>query len=439
MRIKSVVTIGGSDSCGGAGIQQDLKVFSQFGVHGASVLTAVTAQNTLGVQDILILPEGIIEEQIDSIFNDLKPIAVKTGMLPTREIIKLVCDKILEYGVEKLVVDPVMTSTSGNKLMDENAINSLHNLISISTLCTPNIREAEVLSGMEIKKLEDMESAARKIGNCVVKGGHLNLTDVLHYNGNIYRFKSSEDWRGEFHGTGCAFASAITACLANEHKIFDSVRIAKDFIDSSISRNIAIGKGLRIIDTSKIKLGRSYREEERAAIVEDVETAILKFIDNENSHLLLPQVGTNIAMALRNAKKIDDVAGISGRLVRDKNRVVAVGTIEFGGSSHIGRVVLTAMRFDPEKRAAMNIRFSDEILNACRELRLKISNFNREEEPKDTKTMEWGISHAIKKAGSVPDIIYDEGGVGKEAMVRIIANNAVDVVNLAIMISNLLN
>ncbi|RLI92444.1 MAG: bifunctional hydroxymethylpyrimidine kinase/phosphomethylpyrimidine kinase, partial [Candidatus Altiarchaeales archaeon] len=106
---------------------------------------------------------------------------------------------------------------------------------------------------------------------------------------------------------------------------------------------------------------------------------------------------------------------------------------------HIGRVVLTAMRFDPEKRAAMNIRFSDEILNACRELRLKISNFNREEEPKDTKTMEWGISHAIKKAGSVPDIIYDEGGVGKEAMVRIIANNAVDVVNLAIMISNLLN
>ncbi|HIE34157.1 MAG TPA: bifunctional hydroxymethylpyrimidine kinase/phosphomethylpyrimidine kinase [Candidatus Altiarchaeales archaeon] len=438
MKVKSVLTIAGSDSGGGAGIQQDLKVFSSFRLHGTSVLTAITAQNTLGVQKVFVLPVEIIEEQIDSVMNDLRPVAVKTGMLPTREIIKLVYRKISEYNIEKLIVDPVMVSTSKDKLVTENILKVLKKLISLSTLCTPNIKEVEILSGIKIRDLKGMEIAAKKIGNCVVKGGHLNFTDILHYNGKQYRFESKIKWKGQIHGTGCAFASAITAGLANGLGVVESVRNAKEFMDSIICRNFSIGSGLPITDTSCIRLGRHYMNEGKYGVIENIEMAMLRFINEINSYKLVPQVGINIAMGLPDSKGIEDVAGISGRLVRDEKRIVPVGTIEFGGSSHMGRVVLTVMKFDPEKRAAMNIRLSDEILNACRKLNLKISDFDRDDQPGDMKTMEWGTSHSIKKIGSVPDVIYDKGGLGKEAMIRILGKNALDVVDTAIRIANLL-
>ncbi|RLI89444.1 MAG: bifunctional hydroxymethylpyrimidine kinase/phosphomethylpyrimidine kinase [Candidatus Altiarchaeales archaeon] len=432
--MKTVLTIAGSDSGGGAGVQQDLKTFSAFKLHGASVITTITAQNTLGVQKIFVLPLDIIEAQIDSIITDLKPVAVKTGMLARSEVIELVYEKIRHYKTENLVVDPVMISTSGNRLLEESAIEGMKKLISIAKISTPNIREAEVLSGIKIETEEDMEKSARKIGNCVVTGGHLRATDILHYNGRIYRFESKGKARMEIHGTGCAFASAIAACLALGLEVPDAVKRTKEFMDSIIGRNFAVGSGLRVADTSGIKLGRAYETEEKRSIIEDIEMAVQRFISTEGSYRLVPEVGVNIAMALENAKKIEDVAGICGRLVRYKKGVVPVGTIEFGGTSHVGRIVLTAMKFDAKKRAAMNIRFSDEILNACKELGLKISSFDRERQPKDTKTMEWGISEAIKGLGEIPDVIYDEGGVGKEAMIRILGEDAISVIELALRI-----
>jgi len=432
--MKTVLTIAGSDSGGGAGIQQDLKTFSAFRLHGASVITAVTAQNTIGVQKIFILPLDIIGAQIDSVITDLKPVAVKTGMLASSEVIGLVYEKVRHYNIENLVVDPVMVSTSGDRLLEENAIKEMKKLISIARISTPNIQEAEILSGMKIETEKDMEKSARKIGNCVIKGGHLNATDILHYNGKIHRFESKEKKEMKIHGTGCAFASAIAACLALGLEIPDAVKRTKEFMDSIIGRNFTVGSGLRIADTSKIKLGRTYETEGERSVIENIEMAIQKFVSNEDSYRLMPEVGINLAMALENAKRIEDVAGIGGRLVRYKKRVIPVGTIGFGATSHVGRIVLTAMKFDAEKRAAMNIRFLDEILKACKALDLKISSFDRDKEPKDTKTMEWGTSEAIKKFGRIPDVIYDKGGIGKEAMIRILGKDAISVVELALKI-----
>jgi len=295
--MKTVLTIAGSDSGGGAGIQQDLKTFSAFRLHGASVITAVTAQNTIGVQKIFILPLDIIGAQIDSVITDLKPVAVKTGMLASSEVIGLVYEKVRHYNIENLVVDPVMVSTSGDRLLEENAIKEMKKLISIARISTPNIQEAEILSGMKIETEKDMEKSARKIGNCVIKGGHLNATDILHYNGKIHRFESKEKKEMKIHGTGCAFASAIAACLALGLEIPDAVKRTKEFMDSIIGRNFTVGSGLRIADTSKIKLGRTYETEGERSVIENIEMAIQKFVSNEDSYRLMPEVGINLAMA----------------------------------------------------------------------------------------------------------------------------------------------
>ncbi len=434
--MKTALTIAGSDSSGGAGIQQDLRVFSSLGVYGASAITAITAQNTIGIQKIEILPLRIISAQIDSVMKDLKPTAVKTGMLATKKIVSLVYKKMREYSVKNLVVDPVMFSTSGKRLLEEDALPELRRLISISKLVTPNIHEAEILSGIRIESEEDMEIAAERIGNCVITGGELNATDILYYK-ESYRFGSK--WKEvNIHGSGCAFSAAITANLANNLDLINSVKCAKEFIEDSINRNFAVGSGLRVLDTGRIKLGTTQDEKEKKSVIENVEKAVRNFILNENSYKLVPETGINIAMALPNAKGIEDVAAITGRLIFNRKRIIPVGEIDFSGSSHLARVVLTAMRYNPEKRAAMNIKFSDEILKICENLDLKIAGFEREKQPKNTRTMEWGTKEAIKKLNLVPDIIYDRGGKGKEAMIRILGSDAIDVTEIATKISNLL-
>lgn len=250
--MKTVLSIAGSDSGGGAGIQQDLKVFSAFGLHGASAITAVTAQNTLGVQKVFVLPEDVIEAQIDSVMSDLSPAAVKTGMLASAEIIELVRKKMREYHIRDLVVDPVMVSTSGHRLLDEDAIAVMKKLTGVAALSTPNLHEAWILSGLKIKTEADMVAAAKKLGDCVVKGGHLNAVDILHYRGKIYRFPSREKKDFSIHGTGCAFSAAVACGLAFGKGVPDSVAAAKIFMDDVIGRSFSPGRGLRLADTAGI-------------------------------------------------------------------------------------------------------------------------------------------------------------------------------------------
>ena len=432
LNMKVALTIAGSDSCGGAGIQQDLKVFSAMGVHGTCVITAITAQNTIGVKKSFPLSKEIIEEQIDAIFSDIKIDAVKTGMLGNEEIVSAVCKKIREYKIKNLVVDPVMKSTSRDILLEDNAVASLKKLISLATITKPNRKEAEILTEIKIRTIDDVKKAAMKIGNCVITGGDVGGTDVLYFDGKFHTFESNLKISREIHGTGCAFSAALTAFLAKGFSVPEAVERTKDFMESSISKNFSVGHGLHMADVSGIKLGRTY-DGEKNRVVENVANAIEKFCSEKESYLLIPEVGCNIAMALPNAKSVNEIAGLTGRIVKDKiaKRAIPVGFVDFSGSSHVAKIVLAAMKFDKEKRAAMNIWFSEEVLDACKKLKLKIATFDRENEPSNMSTMEWGTKTAIEKFGNVPGIIYDEGGKGKEAMVRILGNDAGDVGGIA--------
>ncbi|MGO4544542.1 bifunctional hydroxymethylpyrimidine kinase/phosphomethylpyrimidine kinase [Paenibacillus sp. 2TAB23] len=247
------LTIAGSDSGGGAGIQADLKTFQELGAYGMSVITAITAQNTLGVQGVFPLEAAAIEKQLDSIGEDLTPAALKTGMLFSSEIIEIVAAKIKQYDWHNLIIDPVMIAKGGSALLRQDAVRTLiKQLVPLALVTTPNIPEAELLAKMPIRTLNDREEAARIIhqmgSRCVViKGGHAapdeRIVDLL-YDGERYMYLESKriDTR-HTHGTGCTFSAAITAELAQGRSVPEAIRTAKAFIQAAIEDQLGFGGG----------------------------------------------------------------------------------------------------------------------------------------------------------------------------------------------------
>lgn len=250
--LKQVLTIAGSDSGGGAGVQADLKAMSANGTYAMSVITSITAQNTTGVTAIHDLPESIVEAQIDAIFADFDVAAVKTGMLSSAPLASLVGRKLQQYHAPWIVVDPVMVSKSGHDLLQGDAIDAVKQaLIPLASVITPNIHEAERLTGLTVRSLADARQAAKALHqlgcqHVLIKGGHLlehPATDLL-YDGRFFRMYKGE-WidTPHTHGTGCTFASALTAHLAVGKPLPDAVEAAKQYVTAAIRHGLAIGQG----------------------------------------------------------------------------------------------------------------------------------------------------------------------------------------------------
>ncbi len=253
MKTYKALTIAGSDSGGGAGIQADIKTFQELGVFGMTALTAITAQNTLGVQAVYPLTVEAVEKQIDAIGADLGTDAVKTGMLFNSEIIEAVARKVKQYNWEKLVVDPVMVAKGGSPLLQKEAVRSLKkHLLPLAMVVTPNIPEAEILTGIPIRTLEDRKQAARLlvglgVKNVVMKGGHAEeedtVVDLLYDGREFISLESPRIDTKHTHGTGCTFAAAIAAELAKGRPVEQAVSVAKQFIKAAIEDQLGIGNG----------------------------------------------------------------------------------------------------------------------------------------------------------------------------------------------------
>jgi len=251
VKMRRALTIAGSDSGGGAGIQADLKTFAALGVYGMSALTAITAQNTIGVQGVVELPAEFVGLQIDSVVTDIGVDAVKTGMLANADIIAVVAAKVQEHSLPNLVVDPVMVAKSGDPLLREDACSALiHLLLPLAVVVTPNLHEARVLTGMSVETVEEMKRAAQAIHALgpryvVVKGGHLTdeNVDVLYDGQEFILFPSPRVETRNTHGTGCTFASAIAAGLAKGLAVVEAVREAKSFITMALRHSLSLGHG----------------------------------------------------------------------------------------------------------------------------------------------------------------------------------------------------
>ncbi len=252
MRRPVALTIAGSDSGGGAGIQADLKTFTAIGVYGMSVITAITAQNTVEVREVAELPVTLVRSQLDAVMSDIGAQAVKTGMLSSSELVLVVAEGIQRHGITRLVVDPVMVAKSGDRLLRDSAVQTLRDsLLPHALIVTPNVPEAEVLAGRAIVDESGMREAARAIvelgpRSVVMKGGHLQGADVLDllFDGQaFYEFRSPRVATKNTHGTGCTLAAACAAYLALGHDVVESVRLSKEFVTGAILQSLDLGHG----------------------------------------------------------------------------------------------------------------------------------------------------------------------------------------------------
>lgn len=249
--MKKALTIAGSDSCGGAGIQADIKTMTMNGVYAMSAITALTAQNTTGVTSIMEVTPEFLKEQIDDVFNDIRPDAVKIGMVSSSELIKTIAGRLKAFDAVNIVVDPVMAATSGARLISDEAVATLKNeLLPLAIIITPNIPETEILSGISIHSKNDMIKATRRISDeygCAVlcKGGHSlnNADDLLVEKNKCQWFNGKHIDNPNTHGTGCTLSSAIAANLAKDFDLSSSVQRAKDYISGALSDMLDLGKG----------------------------------------------------------------------------------------------------------------------------------------------------------------------------------------------------
>ncbi|MDM7935366.1 MAG: bifunctional hydroxymethylpyrimidine kinase/phosphomethylpyrimidine kinase [Methanothrix sp.] len=425
---KVVLTIGGSDSGGGAGVQADIKTFSVLGLHGTSAITAVTAQNTLGVQRVFPLGPEEVRAQLESITSDFHVAYAKTGMLHSAEIVVAVADHLMAEGIP-FVLDPVIEAEAGGRLLSDDALEAVkRHLIPASRVVTPNILEAEALTGVRVVDIATADRAAERIislgaAAVIVKGGHLDCTDLVRQGSQVCTLQG-ERASGGTHGVGCTYSAALTSFLALGHPLREAAIRAKGFAAASVAGSKGVGHGAGPVDQSA-----GLRDEaDRFRVLTDVSEAVELLMAEPSLEALIPEVGSNIGMGTERASSIQDVAAVEGRLVRAGGRI-RPGCVRFGASSHISRLILEIMRFYPAARAAMNLSIRS--LPACESIGLTIAEFDRGMEPAGGDTMSWGAREAIEAAGCLPDVIWDRGAVGKEPMVRLIGRSATEVARRA--------
>jgi hydroxymethylpyrimidine/phosphomethylpyrimidine kinase len=429
--LKVALSVAGSDSGAGAGIQADLKTFSALGVYGCTAITAITAQNTRQVAEISEVPAQMIKAQIMSVRADSPPDAIKIGMVYSRQAIRSVSGA-LKNAKAPIVLDPILAAGTGAKLLRDDAVDDfISRLISLCMLVTPNRMEAEKLSGVAIKNENDGIKAAEKIRalgakNVIVKGGHFDratVTDLLlDGKGRLTKISNPRVDIEESHGSGCNFSAAATAYLAKGFTLEESCRMANAYVHFAIKNAVRVGRGLPVTNP----LSAIYKDAMRYGAIMELQQAVDRLIAIKGLYKLIPETQTNFVYALADATSHADVAGIVGRMARADERVIPVSRIEFGASRHMANAILAYMSVDPSTRSVINIRFEQKILKICKSL-FKVSSYDRSREPKSVKqkegsTISWGTRDAlVRRPGA--DVIYHKGDIGKEPMITVFGKN----------------
>lgn len=432
------MTIAGSDSSGGAGIQADVKTMSALGIYSCTVITAITAQNTLNVDHIFPLSADIIKKQIMSVLSDIPIHAIKIGMVYNNEIITAVSD-ILKNSKIPIVLDPIISAGTGARLLEQEFLSDFKiKLLPFCDIVTPNIHEAEKLSGIKIKNENDIKNTALKIQklgakNVVVKGGHFKNNDkvivdtILNERGKFVLIKNPRMKIVEMHGSGCNFSAALTAFLAMKFPMVIACSMANKYVHNSIVNTVKIGKGIPVNNPISLM----YEESCRYKVIDELADAVDQLTSTKNFEKLIPESQSNIVYAIPNANNIDDVAGVNGRIVKAGDRSVPTSGIKFGASRHVASSILEYMKTNQLVRSALNIKNEKRILDKCNRL-FRVTHYERKWEPKTIKNREgrsisWGVSTALSKNPDA-DIIYHTGDMGKEPMIIIFGQNPQEVV-----------
>ncbi|QLK27391.1 bifunctional hydroxymethylpyrimidine kinase/phosphomethylpyrimidine kinase [Natrinema zhouii] len=422
------LTIAGSDSGGGAGIQADLATMAAHGVFGTSAITAVTAQNTRGVESSHVLPLEEIEAQLEAVTDDFAVGAAKTGMLATAEIVRTVADRASEFDFP-LVVDPVMVATSGDRLLEPEAERAYEDLLGEATLVTPNVDEAEVLTDVTVIDGESAREAGKAIletgvDAVLVKGGHVpgeRVQDVLVTDDTVRAFEHPRVGTDATHGSGCALAAAIAARLAKGEALEPAVAGATDFLARAVRYYSDVGEGHGAVNHMVPLRNEAARE----PTAEEVQAIVDRFVDADVS-ALVPEVGMNVVGATPYAESIAETAAVEGRITKTFSGARPNRGVRFGASSHVARFLLSAREFVPDLRFAVNCRFDADVEAALESLEWPVAEYDRDTQPDAVKeiegsTMGWGAQQAFADRDESPVAVIDRGSVGKEALVKLVA------------------
>ncbi|EMA35463.1 bifunctional hydroxymethylpyrimidine kinase/phosphomethylpyrimidine kinase [Halobiforma nitratireducens] len=427
------LTIAGSDSGGGAGIQADLATMTAHGVFGTSAITAVTAQHTRGVESSFPLPPDTVTAQIDAVTDDFAVGAAKTGMLATTEIVETVADRAGSFSFP-LVVDPVMVATTGDRLLEPDAEAAYERLLAEATVATPNADEATVLTGIEVVDRESAREAGEAllelgVDAALIKGGHVpgeTVRDVLVTADGETAFEHPRVGTEATHGSGCALAAAIAARLAvdADRDLEDAVGGATDFLARAVRYHYDVGEGAGTVNHAVDLRNRAARE----PTAEAVEAVVQQLVEADAS-ALVPEVGTNVVGATPFAETVDETAAVEGRLARTLSGVQPTRGVRFGASSHVARFLLSAREFAPALRFAANCRFAPDVADALEELDWTVGEYDRADEPAavsetDGETMGWGARQVFADREEPPVAVVDRGDVGKEPMTKVVARDA---------------
>ncbi len=424
------LTIAGSDSGGGAGIQADLKTMEAFGAFGTSAITSVTAQNTRGVESVHTLPVEEVAAQYEAVVSDFDVRAVKTGMLAEAPII----ERVTEWAAETdapVVVDPVMVAASGDRLLDPAGESAYEDLVAEATLVTPNADEAAVLTGVEPEDAETAREAGEELvaagaTAALVKGGHVDtdgdaVRDVLVTADGVEEFTHPRVDTDATHGSGCALSSAVAAELAGGASLEAAVERAVEFLARAVRYPLDVGGGYGPVHHAVELRERAARQ----PTAEAVESVVRAFVDADAS-ALVPEVGMNVVGATPYAEAVGETAAVEGRITRTMDGVQPNRGVRFGASSHVARFLLSMREGDPSLRFAVNCRFDDDVEAALPALNGPVAEYDRDAEPPELKaeegsTMGWGARRAFESVDGTPVAVIDRGEVGKEAIVKLLA------------------
>ena len=417
----NLLSIAGSDPSSGAGIQSDVKTITSLGGNALTVITSITSQNTSKFNKVEPVSPKMIKSQIDSIFSDFKIDAIKIGMVYSSEIIKVIYSKLSKIKIP-IILDPVIESTTGGVLLKKDAVKDyIKFLIPLAYVITPNLSEASYLSRIKIKNKEDLLKSAlklKKMGaqNVIITGVNFEKNSMLDF---ILEEKKNYSNSGKKlgqinHGSGCNFSSALAIQIARGNSLQKASNFAKKYTFDSIKNSKKIGKGIPITHAKR-------KIDENKKILEE---GIESFKNLKKIYSLIPECQTNFVYSKRKIRTSKDVLGVSGRIVKAGKELVVAGTLEYGGSKHVGSALIAVNRKFPEIRSAINIKYNSKLISSFRKKSLIVKNYNRDLEPKKLKQKEnssisWGINQAIKNSIKPPDIIYHKGDLGKEPMIMI--------------------
>lgn len=444
-RFSVAMSINGSGSGSGFNIETDLMTFGALGVYGVSIITSIIIEESDSVVKVYDLPSELIYHQIKNVCESIGIDSAKIGVLTNSEMISSVAKALEECNI-KSVADPIIVSKNGAKLLKDNALETLVKRLLPKTLITVlNVAEASILSGLKVENLEDAKLIARLIHErygipaVMIRGKELResktMVDVLYYDNNYYFFESESSPRECYYEVNSSFSATLAAYLAKGFAVIDAINEAKKFMTILLRYGIDINDDRCFINPAVyIEIPAAKYE-----AIENVRKAVEILLENQNLVLpYTPEVGINVAEAIKPMYvfSINDVAGVEGRIVKAGNRLIKVGEIRMGGSSHLARLLIALIRSGYSLRGAINVRFDKSLVEKAVRKGYKVVFIDRRKEPEEIKdaptgTMEWIASQI---SDEIPDLIYDIGDIGKEPMIRILGDNSIRAVEKLIRI-----